>query len=84
MFNKWIASPGLAIWKYPGMLATQDSPWEGRDDEAKMAARLRELPLRGQEILKERMKTTHDKALRGDKWIVCFLLFQAKLLIARE
>ena len=46
----------LLVWKYPGMLATQDSAREGRDDGAKMAAQLRVLPLRGQEIIKQRLR----------------------------
>lgn len=48
------------------MLATQESAREGRDDGAKMAARLRVLPLWGQEISKERIKLIHDKAFVGN------------------
>lgn len=41
--------------------AYSETSSQGRDDEAKMAAQLRVLPLRGQEIFKERMKTKDDK-----------------------
>ncbi|KAK7882381.1 hypothetical protein WMY93_028555 [Mugilogobius chulae] len=50
------------------MLTTQDSAWEGRDDDgAKMAARLRVLPLQVQEIFNGRIHPTHDKRL-GRRW----------------
>lgn len=47
------------------MLATQRSAREGRDDGAKMAARLRVLPLRGQENIQGANET---ETRRGGSW----------------
>lgn len=59
------ASPVLVVWRYPGMLATQESAREGRDDGAKMAARVRVLPLWGQEIFKGRISSRRETAIPG-------------------
>lgn len=58
--------PLLVVWRYPSMLATPDPAGEGRDDGAKMAARLRVLPLWGQDALKE--TRIPDRTILGNWW----------------
>lgn len=51
------------------MLATQESAREGRDDGAKMAARVRVLPLWGQQIFRGRISSVRDTAVPGDECV---------------
>lgn len=51
------------------MLPTQESAREGRDDGAKMAARVRVLPLWGQGIFKRRISSIRDTVIAGNECV---------------